>query len=285
MRCTWSSHIILLLSLAVLVGVLAGCDNTIEPFADETGLFSVYGYVEVDQSPNYVRVKDLNDPNIRDSTETIDATVTLENLHEGTTEELEHVIDTFDDVYVHNFRAEMPITPETAYRITVERSDGRSVVADTETPEITQTTLGPEGASCTTTLTTTFHEITNPRLVQAEIGFQHEGTTRWIRRSVDRGRGGDVLLRFIPEAILGEIIESQDDPDNELIYTPRCQELDDEIFHVRYNHLGPDWLDQDLPIDPLESRDVEDGLGFFGGMRTDTVSVQVDTTEIILPPQ
>lgn len=61
--------------------------------------------------------------------------------------------------------------------------------------------------------------------------------------------------------------------------------LDSDEIRVRYLYLGPDWHgnvpEDSLTYDPLESNDVQNGLGFFGSVRRDRESTTVDTSSFI----
>lgn len=138
--------------LGVFLGVvtmLYGCDNTIEPFDEETGLFSIYGYLSLSEETNVIRIRDLNTPLLRDPTRELDAKASLENLDDGTTEQLERSRLEFDGIYVHNFEVTMPVEPETEYQLTVERSDGVQATSTATTPTLGEVTYGPEGEDAT----------------------------------------------------------------------------------------------------------------------------------------
>lgn len=280
--------------LALLVW--GGCDNTLDPFA-ERGSFSIYGYLTVHQKRHFIRIKDLNDPLLGDSTRTLDATVTLENLEDGTTKTLKDSVVAFEGIFTHNFWADMAVHPQTKYRITVERSDGAITQATTTTPRITTASVTPQEGDCLTPFVVTLQDATELRRTRAAVGFRHGGRIVWISQNEriskqnagkDHGppHGSSAHFAFTPESVLAEEIESVDDPNTPVI-EPRCWELGDDKIYIMHTHLGPDWFgalpDGDIGFTPTESRFVDNGLGFFGALYRDTLSVTVDTSDVIFP--
>lgn len=274
----WRSRGVQLVALIVFGStvLLAGCDNTIEPFDEETGLYSIYGYLSLSEESNVIRVRHLNEPLDSDAARELDAEVRLENVEDGTTERLESSLQEFDGVYVHNFEVTMPVEPETQYQLTVERSDGATATSAATTPNIGEVDYGPEGEDCDTPIRITFHDIENPLLVLVSPGFywqENKYATQWYP---ERGEGNTAILEFTPEDVIwaefcDDLLGCPPPPDH-----PTCADFDDEHLHIHYYHFGPEWLEHNLPVDPLESFDVEDGLGFFGGLREGTFSIRVD---------
>lgn len=296
---------------ALLVG--SGCDNAIDPFSGRS-TFSIYGYLDLSSQRQFIRVKDMNQPLVRDSTRTIDATVTLENLDEGTSYAMQDSVVAFDGVYTHNFWVDLAVEADTEYRVTVTRPDGVTSQSTTRTPRAIAPVPAPQRGDCLTTFTVRFPGISNTeRIRQVAVGFLPESGSSGSGGSppLDRDRdsddapqqewvwvpaegfeaisisayGGtrDVQLRFAPESVLATEIESIDrrPPD---IYYPRCLELGDDRIRVAYLQLGPDWFDVppgEVGFDPAESGFVENGLGFLGALRRDTMAVTVDTANTI----
>lgn len=80
----------------------------------------------------------------QDTTGKIDAEVTLRNLDNGLKEILQDTIVKFDGIETHNFRTTMDLYPETEYRVSVERSDGKVTSATATTPAIAERELRPK---------------------------------------------------------------------------------------------------------------------------------------------
>ena len=56
------------------------CDNSFDPLDEETGIYAIYGVLDLNDSTNYIRIRDLNVPFTAEATESIDAEVSLEIL-------------------------------------------------------------------------------------------------------------------------------------------------------------------------------------------------------------
>ena len=280
------SPVLALAALLLTIGFISGCDNAIDPFSEQ-GIYSIYGYLTLAPERQYIRVKALDAPLLPDSTRTLDATVTLENLDTGTATTLRDSVVAFGDVFAHNFYTDAAIAPNTEYRITVERYDGATTRATTTTPSILTVTAAPETGNCLATFQLTWETIPEIRRLTAWVGFDYGEETYWIQ-APGQGLtpvGEGASLTFSPEPVLAEIIPSQDNPNTEFRYEPRCLVLSSNEVYVRYRQLGPTWFgdvpEGDFTFDPTESRFIDGGLGFFGSLRRDTLSVTVDTANVI----
>ena len=255
---------VLLLTGLLLLG---GCDTTVDPFAEETGVASVYGVLTLSEGPSFVRVKDLNAPLIGDSTRVLDATVTLTNRETGATETLSDSVVAFDGVYTHNVRADLDLQEETTYRITVEQSRGRARATATM-PASTRVDVRPEGpVACTGQVRIRFQNVPGPRFVRAEVGLPWRNEIHWIDLETSQS-GSAPVGRVTPSAALREVV-----PESVLLSVGRPEEYCSLLFgplRIAYTHLGPDWPADSVVADPFASR-VENGLGVFGGIHRDTV--------------
>lgn len=275
-------------ALCAALVLLVGCENTIEPLSGDGG-FSIHGFVNVSAERQFVRVRDLSSPLTANATRTIDATVTLKNVATGETTSMQDSVVVFQDVYTHNFWADVDIQAGTEYQVIVEGSDGARTVASTRTPDLVRVEPEPPSGHCLDNFKVWFRGITELNLITTRVGFRTGGSSVWLNEEPAFERnaspGSDVRLAFQPERILANEIPSQDNPDTSFRYEPRCLLLDTSALRVAFTHLGPAWSGQlpegPLLFDPTDSRFVENGLGFFGGLRQDTVAVRVDTSGAI----
>ncbi|MFB6247725.1 MAG: hypothetical protein ABEL97_04060 [Salinibacter sp.] len=255
--------------LALLLGLLllGGCDSTVDPFAEETGVASVYGVLTLSEAPSFIRVKNLNDPLVGDSTRMLDATVTLTNRETGATETLTDSVVAFDGVYTHNFRTDLDLQERTTYRITVQSPAGR-VHATATLPESTRVDVRPEGSvSCTQQVQIAFQNVSEPRLVRAEVGVPWRNDIHWV--DLETSQTGSVPIgRVTPSAALRRVV-----PESVLLSVGQPAEYCSVLFgplRIAYTHFGPDWPPDSVVADPFASQ-VENGLGVFGGIHRDTV--------------
>jgi hypothetical protein len=269
---------------AVLAGVVAllglvlgaGCDTSIEPFAEERSLYSVYGYLTLSGSQHTIRVRNLNAPVLEGSTRTFAGTVTLENLATGTAETLADSLVFFQGVATHNFQTEQDIQPRTQYRLSVERPDGRTAQTTATMPPFTELDLAPEATvGCTDRITAAFQNVPEPRLVRVTVGFSWRRQLRWISLDAPSdSTQGTVTYTFTPATLLERILPERvqgtvgQDP------ARFCTLLDDDLVRIAYAHFGPDWPADSIVADPLRSN-IENGLGVFGGLHRDTLTRSV----------
>lgn len=254
-----------LLLVALGAGVLGGCDTSLTPFAEDTGLYSVYGFLSA-SGPNFIRVKDLNTPPTSDSTRTLDATVRLENLRTGTTETLVDSVVAFDGAYTHNFRMTQPVVPGATYRLTVSRADGRRAEATATMPRRTTIAVDPPVADtldCMGQVLLDFQNVRTQSTVTLSVGLTWSGARRWVDVGrVDR-TVGLIPSRLVEDAVPGYALR-------ELSPEEYCGVLGTQELRFAYTHYGPDWPADSVLADPTASR-IENGLGVFGGFRRDTL--------------
>jgi hypothetical protein len=254
--------------------MLAGCENTIEPFDRGRGLYSIYGVLDLYKDINYIRVKDLNEPLTEDETDNIDATVTLRNINENNTETLQDTLIAFENVFTHNFRTTMSITPDTRYEITVERSDGESISVTATTPHIADVNWGPTNETCITPVEITFEPVHHPNDLELSVGFNYDDARFWANPKATSFRDKLLTYRFAPIDILNEIFLPPG-PDSEPI---RCFQLDNENLFIEYTHFGPDFEDIDF-----DSLNAPEGTIEFGALYEDSFSFPIDTVRVCPP--
>lgn len=286
---------VLLGACFVMVG---GCDNTIEPFS-EKGAYAVHGYVNVTSDRQFVRVKPLSVPITKVDSASLDATVTLENRESGTTVTLRDSTFAFEDanarVYTHSYWTDLPITPSTKYRLSVEGPHG-SVQATAVTPTGTRPKVTPPKGGCREEITVVLREMGSRRQhYQSRVGVKPPDTAWVYYRQHDspligydfglfKTEEGWLAFTFIPENLVRGL-PNLDLPELPPDKDPRCWEvnvcagLKTTLMQIWYFYLGPDWYgdipEDSLTYDPLESYDVTGGLGFFGGVIQDWVPFRV----------
>lgn len=298
----WSlrpSPVLCLVVLGGLLGLsLSGCENTIEPYAERAETYSIQGYLSETRQNQFIRVKRLDAPFAGERARSVEATVQLKNLTDGTQETLRDSVIVFEDegreIVTHNFWTDTPIQPETEYRLVVEAPEGERTTATATTPASTQAQAAPDSADCLSGFTVAFPPIQDDRLVRADVEFEYRvgGSDKTTTLAYSQQDGlreredGSVFFRFEPEDLLLNTYEPVNDESEECYYTPLCVNLASAHVTIRYTYLGPDWEgtvpEEDPTLDPTESPYINNGKGFFGALRRDTTTVEVDTTEIYL---
>lgn len=279
---------VILLALLTGMSFISCQERSIDPFEDEQGVYSVYGALKVGEPTNYIRVRDLLQPFSTDSSFQMDATVTFTDLATGESAQLRDTVVNFSGNETHNYILNKELELDTQYQITVEGTDGRSVTSIATAPGLTDAEHLPndEFVFCETAINFTFANVHPPEFVQMEIGAEYGGTTHWapmeVVGNIEYNSAEDhMFVRMSPRNLLVEIF-TPILPDNPyfnrylLFPTVGCHQLDSNIIQIRYTHFGPEWgigqPQENGPID-IESGLIENGLGFFGAYRTDTLQV------------
>lgn len=256
--------------------LILSCDNTINPFEEDDGIYSIYGFLDLNEDQNYIRVHDLNNPIIDDSSQTIDAEVTIKNLETGETETMVDSTVQFEDAFVFNFVTNLEITPATTYQVTATRSDNKETVAAGTMPRIAETDVGPTDELCNEPIRLSFDPVTTHLNLRVSIGVDYSNERHWFNPVMQRGDGEELFVERTPQQMLYRIFEP------EVYGEVKCHELDSEVFHVKYTHLGPGWYENDEATDDIYT--IQNGVGRFGGLYRDSLSFSVDTTNIALIP-
>lgn len=257
-------------TVILLLLLSSGCDNSMNAFDEEEGLYSIYGYLDLHEDINYIRIKDINET-LQDSDGVIDAKVTFENLDNSTSEILQDTVVEFDGVKTHNFRTTLDINPDTEYRVTAERSDGKTASATAITPYIAETSVNPMGENCSTTVNIDFEPVRSKNSLWVDVGFYYNQDLFWVPiNTLLIEIGNKVNATFTPMMLINEAFEG------ETIY---CFELSDDTFEVRYTHYGPGIYEEAVS----DSIGIPGGSGRFGAFYKDSFSFPIDTTGICPP--
>ena len=142
------SHKYIALLVSAYLFTLSGCDTTfVDPFANDSNFFTVYGYLDeannlpggrahaVRVVPITRRAEMITSP--ADPQATIDARVFVINVFSGQETEWRHTLQRFSETeYGHVYRSNMRISQNTLYRIEVRRSDGTITSAETLVPAV-----------------------------------------------------------------------------------------------------------------------------------------------------
>lgn len=263
----------LLIILILSFGYIGSCDNTVNPVDEDTGLYSVYGVLELGKSRNVIRIRDLKAPFTLEDTEKIDAEVTLENLETNVVETLTRERFRQNGVYHHNFIVQN-ILPDTGYELKIVRSDGRSRKLRIRTPSITTKSISPANRDCKTQLEVEFGNINGglieyvlkPDIIDPMRGDFFRIFYSFVRAVVD----SDVNNPRSPLTTTFKPIEYSPDLNPEI----ECNELGIDKLYITYVYYS-EGLQEKLnnpDFDPLES------IELFGAVYVDTLVIPFDTS-------
>jgi len=264
-----------LLLVMVLLTVASGCDNTLEPVDKDTGIFAIYGFLDLHKKVHYIRIRNLNVPFTKEATDAIDATVTLHNRTLGTSARLKSERRDHQEVYQHNFVFEDSVYADHKYVLNVERSDGITVEATTRTPTMPEPVAEPLNQNCFVPIEFSLEPM-NGGTVVLRFGLGPTENDRWGRPHVlkpeENHSPGKATFTFTPQDQVIDILIGSN-PDR------RCGDhLTTGNIYISYIHFAPGFHEQTAP----ENFDVFDSTSKFGALYYDTLAVPVDTSPVCL---
>jgi hypothetical protein len=261
--------------------VVVGCeDTTVEPFENSNGAYTVYGAINTDSTTNYVRIKDAQSPLLAPLEELETFSVSFENLDTGESQNLDKEIVFFNNYPTFNFIIEDSLTPRTPYRLTITGDDGEVATSVATTPGVTTLSMTPAVTeTCFEPILIEFDNVQDPEFIRFELGARYQGSTFFGEiRSVDQLEKVNGTNKVAVILSITNMLVDVSPPVAEstvglppFLWTPTvsCGELDERNLIIRYTHFGPEWevLEQNtLPLDVLDSGDIQNGLGFFGAV-------------------
>lgn len=132
-----------LLVCILVMGVVAGCDESFEPIASSSLQLSVYGYLDASADTQWIRVTPIR-PVAVTAPDSFGGTVTVEQVGSGRVMELRDSVFRMthwrdpeigsEGSFVHNFWTAEPIEPGATYRFSARREGQEPVEAVVEVP-------------------------------------------------------------------------------------------------------------------------------------------------------
>lgn len=127
-------RIALVATMLLLVG--GGCDPTVDRFQENDLHYSIFGYLNASADTQFVRVEPLRDSMLTRAPETLKADVTLSNLSTGRTVSLRDSLFRYlDAATAHNFYTTVDVEPATPYRLVVQGPEGAESRVQTTVPD------------------------------------------------------------------------------------------------------------------------------------------------------
>jgi predicted small secreted protein len=274
-RTDTKTGIILKTKYPVLVAVLlvvcalwfTACDNTLEPFDQDIGIFSVYGVLDMNEETHYVRIREMSAPFTAEATRDMDATVFFDRPGTGDSEILESDVREYEGVFLHTYRIEGAIEAGTTYRLRVIRSDGVSVEAETTSPTYSVPVTDPENVRCHVPADVEFGPV-NGGVFVLRVGTCRDDDcwgAPYILRPGENGGNGMYTFRFLGSEQL--LLLSAGKPNS-----PRCGGGNIMNFYISYTHYAPGFYEQ-IENDPF---DIQASFLRFGALYRDTLTIPVD---------
>lgn len=282
--------------LVVLFIWLTTCDTSrsIDPFEDDIGSYSVYGAVELGEDNNLIRIRDVSIPFLADSNYGYEnVVVRLEEVESGREIGIRDTIINYNGNFTLNYLIEEDLEPRVDYNFSITNEVGDFVNSIFTMPGINTHRINLNRVlDCYDPIRFTWDNVMAPEYILVEVGVMYKGQLYWgevqrvdepnhvpgANRMEMRMTVRQLLLDIFPPPIGGEGASSTPVE----FWTPEveCFELDNNRVNIRYIHFGPDWEqfeETDYYIfDFLDSGEIENGIGFLGGIRRDGFSFEVE---------
>jgi hypothetical protein len=261
-------NLILVLVLISAILFLPACDNSVDPLDRDTGIFSIYGYLDLDRQTHYIRVKDLNAPFTAEATRQLDALVTFRHLESGQATVLEAEVREHMGVYLHTFVYQGTILPDNAYQVTAVRSDGATVDVSTRAPTRPDPTAEPGSAGCLTPVVFRLGPLNGGTVVLrfgAGPGESDPKGPPVVFRDGEDTTDGFITYTFIPQ----EEADAFRDPG--LPVQPCYLDFYTGRVYLIYTHYSAGFHEQ-IAADPF---DIFASTQRFGALYTDTFTVEL----------
>jgi hypothetical protein len=257
--------------LAPLLALLlsGGCDRPFQPIPENPREpFWIFGYLDLRADTQCVRVMPVRQ-NLLTDPDPIDALVTLEEVGSGRVVTLTDSLFRFTDerlggvAYAHNFWTTEPLHAKGKYRIRAVRSDGAETTALVEMPsDLELSFLNLEGGG-----DTSWVEIRAERVLLVET---------WHAMMTLSGEPAGSIARRQPQAI------ATGDPGKQVLNVDGTPAFREGLVDVDRKELHVATVRSDWPYDPrVPNQDavlpgsmpsnVENGVGFVGGVATMTI--------------
>lgn len=263
--------------IGVLASVLAtGCGEPFEPFLEDDNLvFSMFGYLDLRADTQWVRVIPVR-KSLLSNSDPLDAVVTLENLGSGEVITLRDSAFAFRDeeldatAYAHNFWTTERLESSATYRLKAVRSDGGSSTAlIVMPPELVINFRNPPAP---------------PQTLPDDIGNLYIETEHVVSvdvlllvRTADCGGAGYEILEDrmdFPPLVVGPplfgITAVTDSLESGCPLDLRRHEIRIVVAAEAWPY-HPELSDLDVAIPNTSTSNVENGLGFVGGVATRTI--------------
>ncbi|MBO6537339.1 MAG: hypothetical protein JJ966_14035 [Balneolaceae bacterium] len=282
--------------ILVLLITMASCDTerVINPFEESIGSYSVYGAVELNEDKNLIRIRDVSIPFLADSSVGYnDIDVSLKEVETGRNIGLRDTTINYNGNYTLNFIIQEDLQPRVAYTFEISYENEEIVYSTFTMPGVGTLRINRDPVQdCYHKVRFTWDNVLAPEYVLAEAGVNYNGQTFWgeVERvdEPDHVPGTNtmdmeltvrnLLVDIFPPPIGGE--GASNTPPEFWKPEVECHQLDNNEIYIRYIHFGPEWEQFEetdyYVFDMLDSGQIENGIGFLGGIRRGILTFSVD---------
>ena len=262
------------ITVTIFLVLVTGCDPTVESFHDNERHYSLFGVLNPSADTQFVRVEPLRDGLLVRAPESLNAAVTLTNQSTDRTLSLRDSLFRYlDPATAHNYYTTAPIDSGTTYRLRVRGPDGTTSYADVPIPA-----SGPTLSVVSPVTSLDALECRNP--------YPAHPTTTIAVREAERVVSVRALYDLDRVWTYGHLADTLHTAPGTV--EARIEYLDDlcglpgarvpDSIQVMVAAGTPEWpeflrLDRETELLPGVASNVANGVGFVGGIVTDTVTV------------
>ena len=257
-----------------------GCEPSFDPIKQNDRHFSVFGYLNASADTQYVRIEKLRDGMAADTPLDLEAKVTLTNVTSNQTVTLQDsVYEYYLQGKAHNFYTTMEISPNQKYRLEVNGEEGNSS-AELEIPDAFPK---PEVLD-----TSKFQTILKVKGIKRLVGIktiyqtcQNCSCDETIRYTYSNLK--DTL--YMDDGSVKAEIDLLEEKKKIFLNYPENKDYSILRYDVVVAAGMPSWpnyadLDPEEVILPDVATNVNNGVGYLGGIVTDTLNVIDSCTRV-----
>jgi hypothetical protein len=221
--------------LLIMFPVWVGCDVTIVPMSDSDKAYSVSGTLNLQSTPNFIRVHDTGSLLNPESTKELDLQVVFTNLTTMESRLLRDSVVVFDNIYTHNYVVDIPLEFDTRYKIEIEDGEGfRDSLVSVTTRESNLSVTPATVDSCTKYF---FIELSDIDLdagerVDMEVAINVANTWHWTSRRDFFQYDSDkieIVVGWSPRSISLLLWPNNPVP---------CEQFSSNMIRFRFTHIG-----------------------------------------------
>ncbi len=222
--------------LILVAAISLSCDTSIVPITGGDQQYSIYGPLNIAESPNYLRVHNSKAVLNAESTLPLNVNMEITNLNSGFAEMLDDRLVQFRGIYTHNFRIDMPIEFNTRYRIDLEDLEtGVTSSLVSVTTKQSEITILEDSVGCNTAFRIQLSNIDLEagEQLDTEVAVKIGEEWRWTPRSVNRvydEEAKTLILSWTPNEISSFIMGPLD--------FLECCEFTSKKIQFRFTHIG-----------------------------------------------
>ncbi|MEQ9103372.1 MAG: hypothetical protein RIE53_01605 [Rhodothermales bacterium] len=269
-------------ALFLLATIVAGCEDSVNPFIEADRFYSVYGYLDTASDEQFLRVVSLRTSFAAGGDLEFDARVFTTERESGHTVEWTDSLVAFSDGSTgHVFKGAFRPIPGRTYDLTVERSDGVRTTASTTVPVRPDVQVDDATPFNPTTQQVTWSDI-DFKPFRVEVWYRFVGATPsspFLEAVVvypDIGQRLGNLIQGNKWQVVVTLAGDKEDVTDELGMSedarPQLLGIGMRLTMTDDQWRPPDGVfDREVLSQPGTFSNVENGFGFFGAVNQFTV--------------